>query len=254
MEFIDIDKLHQMSGLRLVIVRETPSPWSQAAKALIEYKGLDFAIGSQIIGGDNTELVAWSHQNSGPVVAWNDERPRSHWLEILNLLERIAPDPPLEPADPMERAMMIGLSREICDELGVGWNLRLRLFKPAMDSGEPPEVIQRMGMKYRYNDRDAELANGRLVKSFDALHGVLKKQLDAGHDYFMGADVTALDFYWAAFCNIADCPGDDQVPLSPEWRAVFGPLDASVESALSAELRAHRDRMMQRFFKIPMEL
>ena len=70
----------------------------------------------------------------------------------------------------------------------------------------------------------------------------------------MGTNVTALDFYWAAFCNIADCPGDDRVPLSPEWRAMFGPLDPVLDVALSAELRAHRDRMMQRYFRIPMEL
>ena len=254
MEFIDIGTLRNMSGLRLVIVRDTPSPWSQAAKALIEYKGLDYAIGSQIIGGDNTELVDWTHQNSGPVVAWNDERPRSHWLEILNLLERIAPDKPLLPADTMTRAMVLGLSREICDELGVGWNLRLRLFKPAMDSGEPPEPIQRMGIKYRYNDTDAELANERLVTALNTLHAVLQQQLDAGHEYFMGAEVTALDFYWAAFCNIADCPDDNWVPLSPDWRAVFGPLDPDVDSALTPALREHRDRMMKRYFRIPMEL
>ena len=254
MEFIDIEELIRLPGLRLVIVRKTQSPWSQAAKAMIEYKGLDYAIGGQEIGGDNEALVKWSHQNSGPVVAWNEEAPRSNWLDILRLLDRVAPDKPLLPTNAADRAKMIGLSHEICGELGVGWNIRLRLFKPAMDSGEPPEPVQRMCVKYRYNDTDVELANERLVAALNLLGSELKVQLDRGHAYFLGDTVTALDFYWAAFCNIAILPRDEWIPLSPERRSMFGALDPAVDEALTASLRAHRDHMMEMYFRIPMEM
>lgn len=254
MEFTDVEKLITLPGLRLVIVRQTPSPWSQAAKAMIEYKELDYTIGGQEVGGDNEALVTWSHQNSGPVVAWNDEAPRSNWLDILHLLERIAPTRPLVPADAAQRARMIGLSHEICGELGIGWNLRLRLFKPAMDSGQAPEPIQRMGLKYRYNATDVALANERLVASIGLLGAELQRQSDRGCRYFLGDTVSALDFYWAAFCNIALLPDHGWIPLSPDWRAVFGPPDAAVDAAITAGLRGHRDHMMETYFKIPMEM
>jgi len=254
MEFIEVEELINRTGLRLVIVRQTPSPWSQAAKAMIEYKGLDYAIGGQEIGGENAALVAWSHQNSGPVVAWNDEPPRSNWLDILHLLERIAPAKPLVPAAAAERVKMIGLCSEICTELGIGWNLRLCAFKPIMESGAAPEPVLRMGEKYRYNDADVRLANERLVPPLNLLDAELRAQSDRGHQYFMGEAVTALDFYWAAFCNIAVFPREEWIPLSPEWRSVFGPPAPAVDEAITPALREHRDHMMETYFRIPLEM
>jgi glutathione S-transferase len=254
MKFTDTEELIKLSGLRLIIVRQTPSPWSQAAKAMIEYKGLDYAIGGHEIGGENEAEVAWSHQNSGPVVAWNDEPPRSNWLDILHLLERIAPDKPLLPADAAERAKMIGLSYEICAELGIGWNLRLRLFRPFMEGAETPEMVLRMGEKYRYNATDTALANERLVARLNLLSAELQGQVDRGHQYFLGESLSALDFYWAAFCNIALLPSHDWIPLAPEWRAMFIAPDPAVDVAITPALRAHRDHMMETYFRIPMEI
>ena len=214
MNFIETEELIKLPGLRLIIVRQTPSPWSQAAKSMIEYKGLDYAIGGHEIGGANEAEVAWSHQNSGPVVAWNEEPPRSNWLDILHLLERIAPDKPLLPTDASKRAKMIGLSYEICAELGIGWNLRLRLFQPMMEAEETPEVLERVGAKYRYNDADVALANERLVASLNLLSTELESQVNRGHQYFLGESLSALDFYWAAFCNIAILPSHDWIALA----------------------------------------
>jgi hypothetical protein len=42
---------------------------------------------------------------------------------------------------------MIGLSHEICGEMGIGWNRRLQLFAPAYASGNTPAGVSRMGAK-----------------------------------------------------------------------------------------------------------
>ena len=48
------------SGLRIVIAKEMPSAWGIAAKAMMEFKGLDFVVAHQIPGADNKELLEWS--------------------------------------------------------------------------------------------------------------------------------------------------------------------------------------------------
>src|SRR5690606_932402 len=67
MEFMAIEDIVARPGLRLVLVRGTPSPWGQAAKAMMEYKGLDFVCAGQLPGAENAALVAWAGINSGPV-------------------------------------------------------------------------------------------------------------------------------------------------------------------------------------------
>ena len=62
-------------GLRLVFVRGVPSPWGMAAKTLFEIKGIEYLPAPLELAGRNEEIVAWSGQNSAPVVAWNDEPP-----------------------------------------------------------------------------------------------------------------------------------------------------------------------------------
>src|ERR1700745_931062 len=106
-QYRPIDEVINHSGLRRVLVQGMPSPWGQAAKTIFELKQLDFVVGPQEMGGSNEALVAWSGQNSAPVVAWADEPPISRWTDILLLAERLAPSPSLIPADPKERALMI---------------------------------------------------------------------------------------------------------------------------------------------------
>ena len=45
MNYLDIDDLIAADGLRLVLLRGFPSPWGQAAKAMMEFKGLTFSVG-----------------------------------------------------------------------------------------------------------------------------------------------------------------------------------------------------------------
>jgi glutathione S-transferase len=109
--------------------------------------------------GDNPELLAWSGTNSGPVVAWNDEKPINRWDDILLLLERLGPDKPLVPEDPAERVQLFGIGREICGELGFGWNRRLDMVR----SVDPAAAPSAFGVKYGYREPDASLANGRMI-------------------------------------------------------------------------------------------
>mgnify|MGYP001950473393 CR=1 FL=1 len=134
-----------------------------------ELKKLDVAFGEQDPGGPNEALMAWSGQTSGPVVAWADQAPINRWIDILFLAERLAPRPSLLPADATARAMVIGLSNEICGELGIGWNRRLQMFAPALALDSPPEGMARMGAKYRFNQSDLDVAGIRTANSLKAL-------------------------------------------------------------------------------------
>ena len=83
MKMLSIDELKKTPGLRIVVVGGTPSPRGQAAKAIMEYKQLDYSAGQLELGGANEEIVSWTGINSAPIVGWNDERPIDRWTEIF---------------------------------------------------------------------------------------------------------------------------------------------------------------------------
>ena len=113
LDYVTIAQARKMSGLRIVLgAYAIPGPWRESCKGVFYVKGLkytpvrsanegasDLAIGMH---DTQSELQAWSGQSSAPVVAWNDERPRSTWIDQLNLAERLQPEPPLIPAGEME--------------------------------------------------------------------------------------------------------------------------------------------------------
>ena len=253
MEYVDIDRIVSADGLRIVLVRGRPSPWGVAAKAMMEYKGLDYIVGPQEPGGTNPELVAWSGTNSAPVVAWNEATPINRWDDILILLDRLAPDKLLIPQDGNERVQLFGLSHEICGELGFGWNRRLDMIRPAMDSGEPPELAVNLSDKYGYK-ADVALANQRTIALLELLTGILMMQKDKGSDYLIGRQVTAADFYWAAFSNLVVIQPPAECPVDPAVRPLFENTPAAVAAAVDPVLIEHRNRIMRAHFKIPMEL
>ena len=51
MEYRDINEVISSAGLRLVLLRGYPSPWGQAVKAMMEYKGLNYTKGALEAGG-----------------------------------------------------------------------------------------------------------------------------------------------------------------------------------------------------------
>lgn len=251
LEYIPIDEAIAADGLRLVLLRGMPSPWGQAAKAMMEYKGLSYAAAAHEPGGENAQLVAWSGVNSAPVVAWNDESPLNRWNDILVLLERLAPQKPLVPEQPSERVAFFGWAHEICGELGFGWNRRLDMIRAGMKPGEAPRGFAK---KYGYNESDGALAAARTIAFMDHLARTLKDQAQRGCEFIVGQTLTAVDFYWAAFSNLVAIQPPELCPLDPAVRPRFENVAAEVAAAVDPILIEHRDRTMQAHFRTPMEM
>jgi glutathione S-transferase len=241
-------------GLRIVLVKGMPSPWGQAAKTIFEIKHLDYVAAPWEPGGANDEIVAWGGEASAPIVAWAGEKPIHRWIDILYLAERLAPTPSILPADAMQRALMIGLSHEICGEMGIGWNRRLQLFAPAYAAGNPPPNLVRMAGKYGYAEDAAKLAGDRTAASLRALTTQLKSQYARGVKYFVGDGLSALDIYWTAFANLLDPLPREQCPMPDARRPAFVASDPAVKAALDPLLLDHRSRIFREYFRDPMEL
>jgi len=253
-DYRPLNEVIRHDGLRLVLVKGMPSPWSQAAKTIFEIKGLRFMAGGQILGEKNEELVAWCGERNAPVVAWANERPITRWLDILYLAERLAPAPALVPSDPLHRALMIGFSNELLGEFGIVWNRRLQGFGPAMESGGAPEHIARMAKEYRYNQADAALAGARIASSLTALATQLHVQYERGAQYFIGDALSALDIYFVTAMNTVVPLPPEQCPIPEAWRPAFVATDPKVVAALDPLLLRHRNKIFGECFRDPMEL
>ena len=254
LQYRSLQEIIDHPGLRIVLVKGVPSPWGQAAKTIFEIKGLDYVAAPLPAGEPNEDIVAWGGEASAPIVAWAREKPVNRWIDILYLAERLAPKPMLIPTDAMQRALMFGLSHEICGEMGIGWNRRLQLFAPAFASGSPPAGVARMGVKYGYNEDDAQAAGQRVAASLRALTTQLKSQYARGVNYFVGDALSALDIYWTAFANLLDPLPKEQNPMSEGLRQGFTATDPVVKAALDPLLLEHRSRIFREHFRNPMEL
>jgi hypothetical protein len=254
LQYRSFEEIIDHPGLRIVLVKGVPSPWGQAAKTIFEVKKLDYIAAPWIGGEPNEAIVKWGGEASGPIVAWAKEKPIHRWIDILYLAERLAPTPALLPKDATQRALMIGLSHEICGEMGIGWNRRLQLFAPALTSGKAPEGTKRMGSKYGFNEGDAKAAGERTAESLRALTAQLKSQYMRGVHYFIGDALTALDIYWTAFSNLLDPMPKEHCPMPEAYRPGFTVSDPVVKAALDPLLIEHRSRIFRECFRDPMEL
>jgi glutathione S-transferase len=220
---------------------------------MMEYKKLDFAAGLLVPGETNDEIVEWTGINSGPIVVHDDDQPIERWTDILFLIERLAPKPALIPEDARQRSDLFGMSHELNGEFGLGWNRRLLMFAPLMESGSAPDGIVRMSGKYNYNKADSARASDRIIRTLNLLDEQLTAQQTRGSEYFIGDSPSALDFYWTAFSNLIEIISWEAIPVPEDYRPLFAYDDAGVKKAFSPALRAHRDAFFQRYFKSPME-
>ena len=164
---MSVEEGKAQGGLRLVLTAGVPGPWGEAAKACFHVKKIDCPRIPQLGGQPNPELEAWTGETNAPQAVYEDEPARTHWSEIILLAERLAPNPPLLPEDPDDRALMFGLIHELAAESGFGWVKRLLLLAPLMQLEEGSPGYQSGALlagRYGYSDAAAAAAPARAAE------------------------------------------------------------------------------------------
>ena len=249
---VSISQARSLPGLRLLVLQGVPSPWSQAAKAIFRVKRLDHTLVQRAADDPPGALEAATGQASFPAVLFESERPRSGWAEILLLAERLAPEPALVPAEPAERALFFGLAHELCGEMGLGWGRRLELVAAGLARTKPDPIAKWLGDKYGYSPETAAQAPGR-VREILTLFGELLA--DSRGRYLLGERLSALDLYWATFCNLVAPLPPELLPMPEQMRPMFTSADPLVHEQLAKSgLLALRDRVYQEHLELPVVL
>lgn len=250
MDYISVEEAKTLSGLRLVLVKAMPSPWSLAARALFDIKSIEYTVAAQYVGQDNPELMAWSGQRNAPVVAYNDERLIHTPESIILLAERLNPGPVLVPVDPVQRAWMFGLLREIVGENSLAWFRRIA----AMGLSGNADPNQGMNHKYGYRDDQFQLADQACAEILKLISKTLKDQLTRGSQFLVGNSLTALDIYAAIFLAIMVQPEDNGlIPLPEMLFKVYGQPCEAIDAAFDDNLNEYRKRILMQHVTTPME-
>jgi glutathione S-transferase len=251
---VSISEARELPGLRLVVIEGVPSPWTQAAKGILHIKQLPYTLVRRTKEDGPTALEDWTGQASFPAAMFEDEPPRDGWAEILLLAERLAPKPALVPTDPEERALMFGISHEIAGEMGLGWCRRLGMVEAGLKADPPSPISGYLGSKYGAYAETMPLAPGRVHDVLDMLTKRLTNQRAAGHRYLLGPELTALDVYWATFCNLLSPLSQDRMPMADPVRAMFDSADPAIDEILAGGLLDHRDFIYEEHLVLPVVL
>ena len=253
-EYISVEEAITRRGLRMVVVSQIPSPWSEAAKGILHVKGIPWA--AVRLAYDSPALKQWTGQRSGPVAVYDDEPPRDRWIDILMLAERLAPAPSLLPPDAADRALVMGLSHEICGEQGLAWSRRLQLVEAGLSGagGFAPQVAGYIGKKYGYTPGAGPAATRRVVQLLGMLAARLKAQQERGSPYLVGEQLTAADIYLATSLALLRPLPHDVCAMDAGTRAAFEYREPQADAALEPVLLAHREMMYQRHLPLPLEL
>jgi glutathione S-transferase len=244
MDHVEARDARGLPGLRLAVTYKIPNPFCEAAKAIFHVKGLAFTPVAQHSAQPNEDLLAWTGHRNAPVAVWNDEPARAGWAEILMLAERLAPQPSLLPADRFERALVFGLSNEICGEDGFAWNSRLLMF-PEQAAGEKRNEedtwTDLLTKRYGGSAGAVGQARDKAGAVLRMLAARLHAQKEAGSRYFVGRGLTAVDLYWATLSiGVAQLP--EAMCDTPRFlRKVWGRMGEQLAADLDPILIEHRD-------------
>lgn len=255
MKYLSVAEARAMSGLRLALTVQTPGPWGLAARALFDIRKVTYVPVRQDVGASNEELLAWTGRRNAPVAVYNDEAAVDGWLEILNLAERLGSGPSLMPDDPLDRALAIGLSAEICGHNGFGWARRLSMQPPGAPAAPPDPASPQAQMMRSYGMRDGvvEQSDARVAGILKALSAQLQRQRAAGSRYLVGDRLSGCDVHWACFSilveplRVEDCFAADQM------LAMFSAKSQAVATALDPVLIEHRDHVWRERIGLPVD-
>lgn len=263
LDYVSIAEARKMRGLRLVLgAYPIPGPWRESCKGVFFVKRIpytpvvtsgegfsDLAFGKD---GADAELRAWTGQSSAPVAIWNDERPRSSWVDQLYLAELLHPDPPLIPEAIDDQVLMFGLAHQIAGEGGLGWTKRIAILHRTLCELAPDDpqraLWSHIGEKYLYTPELGAAAPARMAAIVSTLHKRLESQKMAGSRYFIGNRLSALDIYWACFVALLQPLARELCPMAD---FPYSNPDPEVQAVLSSLLLEHRDYIYEKYLELP---
>jgi glutathione S-transferase len=251
-EYLPVDKAIAAGGMRLVVVGDVPSPWGEAAKGIFHIKRIPFAAVRLVY--DNPALQRWAGQLSGPVAIFEKEVPRSGWAEILMLAERLAPEPPLLPLEPVARGRALSLAEKLCGQGGLGWNRRLQQVHAALtgQGGFPERIAAYLAGKYGYDAGDGPGYAAKVQQLLGEIGAALREPHSRGQPYYLGDTLSAVDVYSATFMGLFKPLPESECRMHPRVRAAFELLDPETAAAIDPILIEHRERMYARHLELPL--
>ena len=253
-DYIDHATAANKPGTRMSVVSYVPSPWGEAAKNILTLKGIDCSL-FRLDVQDKSQLD-WTGETSAPVLFHNDEPRRSRWIDVLLFAENMNPEPPLLPADPMQRALAIGLSHELLGEGGLAWQRRQQTVHDGLNGrpGWPEPAAKYLGAKYGYSPQIGAAASDRIVALLTLFATRLKDQKATGQAYYIGNTMTCVDIYSATTCALFAPLPEEVCQMRPSSREVFETTPDKIRAALDPILIAHRDMMYDRHLTLPLTL
>jgi len=244
--YVSVEEAMALPGLRVAFTQGVPGPWGEAVKAFLAIKDVPFVPVVQEGGQPNAALAAWTGQSSAPVAVLDDERPRSHWSELLMLVERLQPEPPLIPAGEEDRTAMFGIAHALCGEDGFGWSARLLTF----------EAIERTTGGVPVDHMKRKFASGasldHATQRCRAIMAMLARRLEAGSPYLVGEALSAADIYWTVFSNMVAPMDASACPMPDFYRVWTRTVADMLGDPVPEILIAHRERMLRDHFRLPM--
>jgi len=265
MRYYEVAEARSLPGLRLVLTAHVPGPWGESAKKIFDCKKIPYIPVAQYAAKANDDLVAWTGIRNAPNAMYNDEPPRTGWYEILMLAERLAPASALLPSRSEDRALVLGISAEICSEWGWGWARRAMMGTPYAGTPDParvaslsrppwePDDIARMRAGYSASVGGPAEAPERCADIIRMLAARLHRQRAAGSPYLVGDSLTACDIYWTVF-SMALEPLPHAVNPMPDWmRMSYDMIGPVIGAAKDPILLEHRDLVYARHLGLPLD-
>ncbi len=255
-DYLSVDEARTMSGMRLVLSRDAPGPWGEAARIFFELKKIPYVRVSQHLGLANENLKEWTGHSNAPTAVYNDETPYATWFGILYLAERLAPTPALIPQTETARAQMFGLCHEICGEDGLSWNRRLLLMQCWDKYGTEQDQAMRHKIKstYGYNDQSIARAKQRVIDIVKYLGPILHHQKQDGSPYLVGRIISAADIYLATAMVLFHPLPEEKCPMGAGYRMLYSENDPDVLAAIDPVLTEHRDYLYANHLSLPLHL
>jgi glutathione S-transferase len=139
--------------------------------------------------------------------------------------------------------------------MGLGWCRRLEGVAAGLARTPPDPIAVWLGKKYGYSPETAAQAPGRVRDVLSLLAELLAESRARRDRYLLGAELTALDLYWATFCNLVSPLPPDLLPLPAQLAPMFTSPDPEVHALVAKSgLLELRDRIYHEQLELPVVL